>query len=107
LFPNKHSAIECNHEIYDEELLAIIRCLKEWRPELESSETPIRILSDHRNLEYFMPTKMLNHRQARWSGFLSCYNFRIIYRPGTQHKKPGGQKICLGKEMNAFSTRAE
>jgi hypothetical protein len=61
-FSKKHSAVECNYEIYDKELLAIIRCLEEWRPELEGTESPIRILSDHRNLEYFMTTKMLNRR---------------------------------------------
>ena len=61
----KHSAVECNYEIYDKELLAIIRCLEEWRPELEGTETPVRVLIDHRNLEYFMSTKMLNRRQAR------------------------------------------
>ena len=31
---------------------------------------------------------MLNRRQARWSEFLSRYNFRIIYRPGKQGEKP-------------------
>jgi hypothetical protein len=87
-FSKKHSAVECNYEIYDKELLAIIRCLKEWRPELEGTESPIRILSDYRNLEYFITTKMLNRRQARWSEFLSRYNFRIIYRPGKQGEKP-------------------
>jgi hypothetical protein len=35
-----------------------------------------------------MSTKMLNRRQARWSEFLSRYNFRIIYRPGKQGEKP-------------------
>ena len=35
-----------------------------------------------------MTTKMLNRRQARWSEFLSRYNFRIIYRPGKQGEKP-------------------
>jgi hypothetical protein len=61
-FSKKHSAVECNYEIYDKELLAIICCLEEWRPELEGTESPIRILSDYRNLEYFMIMKMLNHR---------------------------------------------
>lgn len=87
-FSKKHSATECNYEIYDKELLAIIRCFEEWRPELEGSELPIRILTDHRNLEYFTTTKLLNRRQARWSEFLSRFNFRIQYRPGKQGQKP-------------------
>jgi hypothetical protein len=87
-FSKKHSAVECNYEIYDKELLAIVCCLKEWRPELEGTKSPIRILSDYRNLEYFITTKMLNRRQACWSEFLSRYYFCIIYRPGKQGEKP-------------------
>jgi hypothetical protein len=53
---------ECNYEIYDKELLAIIRCLEHWRPELESTDIPIKIFTDHKNLEYFMTTKELTRR---------------------------------------------
>ena len=72
-FSKKHSPEECNYEIYDKELLAIIRCLEEWRPELEGAKFPVKILSDHKNLEYFMSIKLLNRRQARWSEFLSRF----------------------------------
>jgi hypothetical protein len=63
-FLKKHSAVKCNYKTYDKELLTIIRYLKEWRPELEGTESPIRILSNYWNLEYFITTKMLNCRQA-------------------------------------------
>src|SRR5690606_4863860 len=39
-------------------------------------------------LEYFMTTKLLNRRQARWSEFLSRFDFKIVYRPGKQGGKP-------------------
>ena len=29
-FSSKYSPAECNYEIYDKELLAIIKCLEEW-----------------------------------------------------------------------------
>ena len=87
-FSKKHTPAECNYEIYDKELMAIIRCFEEWRPELESTAHPIQVLSDHKNLEYFMSTKLLNRRQARWSEFLSRFNFRIVYRPGKAGGKP-------------------
>jgi hypothetical protein len=70
-FSKKHSPAECNYEIYDKELLAIIRSFEEWRPELEGAEHPIAVISDHKNLEYFMSTKQLNRRQARWAEYLS------------------------------------
>ena len=81
-FSAKMQPAECNYEIYDKKLLAIIRCLKEWRSELEGSIKPIRIITDHKNLEYFMTTKRLSARQARWAEFVSRFNFIIEYRPG-------------------------
>ncbi|RAL63592.1 hypothetical protein DID88_003636 [Monilinia fructigena] len=87
-FSAKHSAAECNYEIYDKELLAIIKSMEEWRPELQGSQQEFEILTDHKNLEYFTTTKALNQRQVRWSEFLSHYNFRIVYRPGSKAIRP-------------------
>jgi RNase H-like domain found in reverse transcriptase/Reverse transcriptase (RNA-dependent DNA polymerase) len=44
---------ERNYNIYDWELLAIIKALEEWRHYLEGSPHQIKILSDHKNLEIF------------------------------------------------------
>src|SRR5258706_7311867 len=88
--------------------MAIIRCLEEWRSELESSVHPIQVLSDHNNLEYFMTTKLLSRRQARWSEFLSRFNFKIVYRPGKAGGKPdaltrqSGDLPKVGDERTAF-----
>ena len=107
-FSKKHSPAECNYEIYDKDLMAMIRCFEEWRAELESSPHPIRVLSDHKNLEYFMSTKLLSRRQARWSEFLSRFNFRIVYRPGKAGGKPdaltrrSGDLPKEGDEHTAF-----
>jgi RNase H-like domain found in reverse transcriptase/Reverse transcriptase (RNA-dependent DNA polymerase)/Integrase zinc binding domain len=86
-FSRKMAPAECNYEIYDKELLAIIRCFEEWRPDLEGSELPIQVLTDHKSLEYFMSTKRLTRRQARWAEFLAGYNFQITYRPGKDNQK--------------------
>jgi len=37
-------------------------------------------------LEYFMTTKALTARQARWADTLSQYNFQIKYRPGARNQ---------------------
>ena len=79
---------ERNYDIYDKELLAVIRALSEWRHYLEGGEHPINILSDHKNLLYFASARTLTRRQARWSLFLSRFNFFIIYRPGRLGGKP-------------------
>lgn len=84
----KYNPAECNYEIYDKELLAIVRCFEGWRSELQGAHFPIHVLTDHRNLEYFMTTKQLTRRQVRWSEFLSQFDFVIRYRPGSLGQKP-------------------
>ena len=83
------SPAERNYAIYDKELLAIVRSFEAWRPELAGTEPdkPVKILTDHKALEYFQTTKQLTGRQARWAETLSGYNFIITYRPGAQNGK--------------------
>jgi hypothetical protein len=64
-FSAKHSAAECNYEIYNKKLLAIIKCLKEWRPELQGTNEPFKILINYKNLKYFTTIKSLNQKQVR------------------------------------------
>ena len=73
---------ECNYDIYDKELLAIIRAFEEWRPELKGAAEQVQVITDHKNLEYFMITKQLSCHQAHWSEFLSRFNFAIQYCSG-------------------------
>jgi len=49
-FSKQLSPAKCNYEIYDKELLAIIRCFKQWQPELEGARYLIKVLSNHKNL---------------------------------------------------------
>jgi hypothetical protein len=50
---------EQNYEIYDKELLTIIRSLEAWRHYLEGAQHKVTILSDHQNLQYFATSKTL------------------------------------------------
>jgi len=43
---------------------------------------------DHKNLEYFMTAKKLNHRQARWSLYLAHFDFKLTHCPGCSMGKP-------------------
>jgi hypothetical protein len=58
---------EINYKIHDKKLLAIIRALEEWRPELEGLQCMdcFDIYTDHEVLQHFMTTKKLNARQAQ------------------------------------------
>src|SRR6266705_123515 len=87
-FSKKHSPAECNYEIYDKELLAIVRSFEEWRPHLIGAVQPIRVLTDHKNLEYFATKRQLNQRQVRWSGFMAQFPWYAEYQPGRLGGKP-------------------
>jgi hypothetical protein len=72
---------KCNYEIYDKELLIIIKCFEQWRLKLMSTKLDVsmKVLTDHKNLEYFMFIKQFNQRQSRWAQFFIDFNFVIIY----------------------------
>lgn len=86
-FSRKNSPAECNYQIHDKELLAIINALKEWESELIAVPN-FQILTDHRNLRYFTTIKRLNERQMRWADILSRYDFTLHYRPGKLASRP-------------------
>ena len=48
------SETEQNYEIYNKEMLAVVRYLKAWRHFLEGAIEKFEIWIDHKNLEYFI-----------------------------------------------------
>src|ERR1700677_3712081 len=68
-------------------MLSIMRCLEDWRHYLEGAKECFEILSDHKNLQYFLTSKKLNRRQARWCLFRSRFVFLMTYRKGALSMK--------------------
>ena len=58
------SETERNYQIYDKEMLAVMRALGEWRQYLLGAKQVFEIWTDHKNLEYFRLPQKLNRRQA-------------------------------------------
>ncbi len=77
---------ERNYEIYDKELYAIVNSFQNWRHYLQGGSHTTLVLWDHKNLEYFMTTKKLTRRQARWSLTLAEFNFVISHIPGATNR---------------------
>ena len=76
------SPTERNYDIYDRELLGIIRALEEWRHYIQGSPHTTIVFSDHKNLTYYREAKKLNRRQARWSLYLSEFDIKLVHQPG-------------------------
>ncbi|KAI0996221.1 hypothetical protein K3495_g11958 [Podosphaera aphanis] len=84
----KLTPTECKYDIHDKELLSIVRSLEEWRGELTGLHEPFIILTDHKNLEFFMTAQKLSERQVRWAQLSSQFNFKIKFRAGKQAARP-------------------
>jgi len=83
------TAPELNYNTHDKELLAIFKAFWNWCHYLEGSASPIDIVMDHKNLEYFSTSKVLSCWQAWSSEFLSEFNLVIHFHPGKLGAKPG------------------
>jgi hypothetical protein len=81
-YSKKLSPAECNYDIYHEELIAMSKALEECRPECQVAAYHLQLITDHKNLEYFMRKKLLNLLGARWFTFLMRFEYEILYQPG-------------------------
>jgi len=77
---------ELNYPINDKEMLAIVSSFRHWHVYLEGTPEAIYVVLDHKALEYFMTTRALTARQARWAEILSEYNFLIRYKPRSMNR---------------------
>src|ERR1700712_1042043 len=96
---------ECNYDIHDKELLAVIQAFKEWKRYTRGSSRTLTVYTDYKNLVTFMSTKELSERQGRWMRFLTQYNFKIIYRPGKEGGKPDALTRRAGDQPTAGDKR--
>ena len=59
---------EWNYDIYNRELLAVMKVLYHWRPYLAWTNEPFTILTDHANLTYWKAPRKLDQRIQLWNG---------------------------------------
>ena len=85
----KSNPAECNYDIHDREMLAIVSAMQHWRHYLEGAKHTVTIFTDHKNLEVFMSSKVLNRRQARWAELLAGYDFVLAHIPGSTNPADG------------------
>ena len=53
-YSKKYIPSESNYEIHDKELSVIMRCLKVWDAELRSVLKGFNIITNYKNIEYFV-----------------------------------------------------
>ena len=55
---------------------------------MEGAAHPIRVCTDHKNLEYFSTARTTPRRHARWAATLAAYDYTIVYRGGASNGQP-------------------
>jgi hypothetical protein len=84
---------ERNYDIYDLELLAIVKACRNWRPYLAGSPHKVVIYTDHANLQYWCQPHKISRRIAREVLELSEFDIELRHIPG----KSNGRADALSR----------
>lgn len=71
---------ETRYATHEQELLAVVCALKEWRHYLHGVKFIVE--TDHKSLKYLQTQPTLTARQARWSELICEYDFEVKYKEG-------------------------
>ena len=86
----KMLSAERNYPVHEQELLAIVIALKEWRHHLSGVAFTIRVITDHKSLIHLQTQPHLSPRQRRWQEFMQQFNFIIEYQEGKHNAVADG-----------------
>jgi hypothetical protein len=81
---HRMSPAEYNYPTHEQELLAVIRAITEWRHYLLGQR--FNIVTDHHSLTYLQTQPKLSRRQVRWMERLAEYDFDIMYAAGKSNR---------------------
>ena len=81
-FSGKMILAKTRYKTHNAELLAIIEAFKTWRHYLKGCKHKVLVLTNHKNLRWFINTKRPSFRQVWWAQKLSKYHFKIDHCQG-------------------------
>jgi hypothetical protein len=90
--------MEWNYDVYDQELLAIMKALTHWRLYLGWTRVLFTIMTDHANLQHWKSPQNLVRWVARWHMGLQEYDYEIQYIPGKENMPPDTLSWQLGAD---------
>lgn len=76
---------ETRYPVHEQELLAILHALKEWRHYLHGNPFTVIVKTDHNSLQYVQSQPNLSNRQVRWMEYLQQFDFKIEYMKGKEN----------------------
>ncbi|XP_028556143.1 uncharacterized protein LOC114581024 [Dendrobium catenatum] len=83
-FSEKLSPSRQRWTVYEQELYAVIRALKQWEHYLLHQD--FVLCSDHKALQYINSQRNINRMHARWIIFLQKFTFVLKHRSGAENR---------------------
>jgi len=80
---HKMNAAQINYPVHEQELLAMMYALAEWRHHLHGQR--FTAITDHHSLTFLKTQPNLSKRQIRWAHELAEYDFDIVYAAGKKN----------------------
>ena len=99
-YSKMYSSEESNYCVTRQELLAIIKAVRHFRPQLYGRRFLVR--TDHASLVWLLQNPAPTGQLARWLETLSEYNFRIQHRKGRKHNNADGLSRQICKECKQW-----
>src|SRR6266568_2385998 len=78
---HKFTPAERNYQIYDQELLAVMKVIETWKHLLMGSPHPIIVQCNHKNLGFYKKMNKVTPCQVRWLTILQDYDLLWEYTP--------------------------
>ena len=77
---------ERNYNIWDQEFMAVIFGLRNWRHLLSGSPHKVVVWTDHANLQYYWHPQKINRRVARYISTMAEYNLELKHLPEIKNR---------------------
>jgi transposase InsO family protein len=103
----KMDQAQMNYPVHEQELLAVVGAVENWRHYLEGSPHPILIFTDHHSLQWLNTQPHLSGRQSRWVEKLSELEFQLKHLPGKENKVADALSRRADYEEEAAAERAQ
>jgi RNase H-like domain found in reverse transcriptase/Integrase zinc binding domain/Reverse transcriptase (RNA-dependent DNA polymerase) len=78
--------VERGYDVHNQELLAVMRGLRQWRHLLLSSPFTTMVITDHANLQYYCQPQKINRCVACYLADLADYRFTLVHKPGASNR---------------------
>ena len=77
---------ERNYDVYDRELLAVVRALTHWRHLLLGAKHQVMVWTDHNNLTFYRHPQTISSRVARYILRMAEYDLVLKHKPRTLNR---------------------